>query len=183
METILKLLFLGHSLIAFNNWQGRFPDHDVVSLGVSGETVGEMLARIQYITCNYEPPDMIFLMSGLNDVAMGDKDFPDDYREAVKRLADGYPDAKIYINSILPTLTAFIPDSWIRNANESLEVIAADQGAAFLDIYRLFVDGKGIPVRQYLLDDEVHLSYKGYEAWSAELQRIIEEEKREDILK
>ncbi len=171
----MKLLFLGHSFVAFKNWQERFPEHDVVSLGVPGETVGEMLSRIHDLNGNDVQPDIVFIMTGLNDIAMGDKSFLGEYREAVRVLAEIYPVARIYINSILPTLTAFIPASWIRKANEELKVIAEDHGAVFLDVYRLFVDGKGMPFRQYLLDDEVHLSDKGYEVWSAEMQRVIEE--------
>jgi lysophospholipase L1-like esterase len=169
----MKLLFLGHSLIAFNNWQERFPGHEVASLGVPGETVDGMLSRIDEIKAGHPLFDLIFIMSGLNDVAMGDNDFIGDYREAVRRLKGAYPAARIYVNSILPTLTAFIPDSWIRKANKQLKAIAEENGAEYLDIYSLFIDENGVPVREYLLGDEVHLSDRGYDVWSAALEKVI----------
>jgi lysophospholipase L1-like esterase len=172
----MKLLFIGHSLIAFNNWQERFPGHEVLSKGIPGETVGEMLSRIDGIRGGHPSFDLIFIMSGLNDVAMGDNSFIGDYRDAVIRLKEAYPDARVYVNSILPTYTAFIPDSWIRKANEKLRDIADINSVEYLDIYSLFIDGKGGTIRAYLLDDNVHLSDKGYEVWSAELQMVIEEQ-------
>lgn len=169
----MNILFIGHSLIEFFDWQERFPEHNVVSLGVAGENVGGMLSRIDGITERHTSADLIFLMSGLNDVAMGDMSFLKDYREAVKMLADAYPDTKIYVNSILPTLSAFIPDRLIRNANDALKGIADDYGAVFLNIYGLFIDSEGMPVKEFLLDDEVHLSDKGYAVWSKALEAEI----------
>lgn len=169
----MNILFIGHSLIEFYDWQARFPGHSVANLGVAGETVDGMLSRISEIADQYVSADLIILMSGLNDVAMGDMDFLDDYREAAKMLAHAYPDAKVCVNSILPTLSSFIPDRWIRNANDALKGIADDLGLVFLDIYGSFIDSSGMPIREYLLDDEVHLSEKGYAVWSKALESEV----------
>ncbi|HDH01537.1 MAG TPA: GDSL family lipase, partial [Nitrospirae bacterium] len=47
------ILFLGHSLIEFFDWQTRFPDHRVASLGVAGETVEGLLSRLDGIIKEY----------------------------------------------------------------------------------------------------------------------------------
>jgi lysophospholipase L1-like esterase len=45
----------------------------------------------------------------------------------------------------------------------------------FIDIYSYFVKN-GDPVKEYLLDDGVHLSDKGYEVWSNVVERIIDKD-------
>lgn len=169
----MDILFIGHSLVEFYDWQARFPQHRVANLGVAGETVDSMLWRLDGIKDKYPSADLIVLMSGLNDVAMGDMDFLDDYREAVEKLVLAYPGAKIFVNSILPTLSAFIPDRWIKNANDALKGMADDLGLVFLNVYELFMDGSGMPIKEYILGDEVHLSEKGYAVWSKALEDEI----------
>jgi hypothetical protein len=44
----MNILFLGHSLIEFFDWQKRFPDHLAVNLGKAGESV-EGLLMMEYI--------------------------------------------------------------------------------------------------------------------------------------
>lgn len=169
----MDILFVGHSLIEFFDWQKRFPAHRVANLGVAGETVKGLLSRTGDITKAHQSAHLIFIMSGLNDVAMEDFDFLDSYRKILERFFSAYPDARIYVNSLLPTDTDFISNDTIQDVNNSLKELAINLGAEFLDIYKLFIDKNGRPARGYLLDDGVHLSDKGYELWSDELEKII----------
>jgi lysophospholipase L1-like esterase len=169
----MNILFIGHSLIEFFDWQGRFPAHNVANLGVAGETMEGLLRRIGRITEGQPSADVLFLMSGLNDVAMEDLGFIDQYREVVRILTSAYPDAPLYIHSLLPTSVEFIDNRTIEDVNVSLRDIAEETGTVYLDIYGFFVREDGSVVREYLLDDGVHLSDKGYEIWSGVLEEII----------
>lgn len=169
----MKILFIGHSLIEFFDWQNRFPLHRVANLGVAGETVEGLLARIGSITRKHTSADLIFIMSGLNDVAMEDFGFIGSYREIIEKLTFAYPDARIFIHSLLPVNVEFITDKSIQEVNNSLIELAADTGVEYLDIQRIFADEKGAARREYLLDDGVHLSDKGYDTWSGALEGII----------
>jgi len=166
----MKILFIGHSLIEFFNWQERFPAEKVVNLGVAGETARGLLARIDSIAETFSSADMIFLMTGLNDVAMEDTTFIDTYRDIVERLKTVYPNAIIYIHSILPTMVEFIDNELIEEVNRSIQRLAHDAGVEYIDVYHLFIDNNGRPIKEYFLDDGVHLSSNGYVAWS----RMIE---------
>lgn len=167
----MTILFVGHSLIEFFDWQERFPEHRVINLGIAGESVKGLLSRTERIIKEFPLAEMVFIMTGLNDVAIEALDFLNAYQEIIERLKRAYPKAEIYIHSLLPTLLEFIPDKVIRDANSSIKKLAESARVEYIDIYDLFVDGRGKPIKEYLLDDGVHLSNKGYSVWS----RVIEE--------
>jgi len=104
---------------------------------------------------------------------MEEFDFLGSYREMLIRLRSAYPDARIYIHSLLPTAVDFISNTSIWDINGSLKELAGELGIEYLDLYRDFTHDDGSVIREYLIADGVHLSDKGYEAWSGVLARII----------
>jgi lysophospholipase L1-like esterase len=169
----MNILFIGHSLIEFFDWQKRFPAHKVANLGVAGEMVEGLLRRIESVTETHTSADLIFVMSGLNDVAMEEFGFIGSYREIIVRLKSAYPDARVFIHSLLPASVEFISDTSIWDVNSSLKELAFNAGVEYLDIYRYFTHADGRVIREYLLDDGVHLSDKGYDVWAGVLEGII----------
>jgi|Deesub1362A_J573_1020465.scaffolds.fasta_scaffold00361_20 lysophospholipase L1-like esterase len=169
----MDILFIGHSLIEFFDWQERFPAERVINLGVAGEMVRGLLSRIDSIVTDHPSADMIFLMTGLNDVAMEETGFIETYREVIERLKTAYPDTIIYIHSLLPTIVEFIDNETIKEVNDSIQKLALDTGVEYIDIYDLFIDSDGRPIREYLLDDGVHLSESGYAVWSGVIEGKI----------
>ncbi|MEC4686418.1 MAG: GDSL-type esterase/lipase family protein [Nitrospirota bacterium] len=167
------ILFLGHSLIDFFDWQARFPGHRVASLGVPGETVEGLLSRIDGIIREYPHADLVFIMTGTNNVAMEDFDFLNAYREIIEKLSAAYPRAVIYVHSILPIGLEWITGEDIQRANQSIKEMTGETGAGFLDIYKLFTDTEGKAVKGYFLEDGVHLSGKGYAIWTGVLENIV----------
>ncbi len=170
----MRLLFIGDSLIEYFQWQERFPSHEVYNLGVAGETVEGLLYRLPEVVSNYKDPDFIFLMTGINNVAMEDLGFFNSYEGLLNVLKDSFPMAKIYIHSLLPVKIEFIDNALIRTVNEKLRSIAEGYGVHYMDLYRLFSDEQGEPKEGLLLDDGVHLSERGYEVWSKEIERHIQ---------
>lgn len=170
----MRLLFLGDSLIEYFDWQERFPNHNVWNLGMAGESVEGLLSRVVRVKQVCPEADMIFIMSGINNVAMGDPEFIESYRVILEELSSAYPDAKKCINSLLPVLLDYISNESVFHVNESLKKLAEDMGAEYLDIYSRFVDTKGRPIREYLLVDGVHLSGTGYDVWSNAVEQVID---------
>jgi len=169
----MNILFVGDSLIEYLDWQERFPDHTVINLGAAGESVQGLLSRTVIIQEVCSNADFIFIMSGINNVAMGDNDFIDFYKVIIEKLSVMYPDARIFINSLLPVSVDFISNELIQKTNESLKVLADKMNVFYLDIYRKFIDTKGMPIREYLLEDGVHLSRAGYAVWSRVVEEVI----------
>lgn len=169
----MNILFIGHSLIEFFDWQERFPAHRAVNLGVAGETVEGLLARVGAIINKYSSADVIVIMTGLNNIAMDDFNFFGPLVNTLEKLSVAYPAARIILTSILPTNLEFVTNESIRKVNISMRSLAERQDIEFMDIYDLFVDEKGNARAELLLDDGVHLSDKGYAVWSKALEPVI----------
>jgi len=169
----LNILFLGHSLIEFFDWQARFPGHNVANLGVAGETVEGLLERTDGIVADYPSSDLIFVMTGTNNIAMEDYDFIGPYGMIINKLKSAYPEATIHIHSVLPVMLEWITQEVIEDVNRSIKMLASRTGVEFVDLYPRFIDEGGVPVAEYFLDDGVHLSDRGYEVWAGVLEVLI----------
>jgi lysophospholipase L1-like esterase len=169
----MRLLFIGDSLIEFFDWEARFREHEVFNFGVAGETVEGLLQRLDTIVAGVSSPDFVFIMSGINNLAMDDKDFPGIYAVVVDRLKDAYPSTRIFIHSLLPVLTPFLRNDEIREMNGELRSIAEKKGVDYEDIHSLFLDEKGDPKASFLLEDGVHLSDEGYRIWVSRIEEIV----------
>ncbi len=119
---------------------------------------------------------MIFIMTGINNVSLDDYGFLESYKMVFEKLTDAYPEAQIYVNSLLPTAIEFIPNDIICKINNSLKELSKETDVRFIDIYSHFIDDKGNTIKDYLLDDGVHISNKGYKVWSEVLKRIVKDE-------
>jgi len=172
-EGEMKLLFIGDSLIEYFDWQERFPKHSVYNMGVAGETVDGLYARLQVVYSHVDEADVIFIMTGINNLAMGDKKFITAYRKIVKGLKKQYLSSRIFVQSLLPVLFPWLSNDEIRDMNRKLTKMAEEENVFYLDIHSLFLEQGGGVVKDCLLDDGVHVSEKGYLVWSGEVERLL----------
>ena len=168
-----NLVFIGDSLTASYNWQKRFPKYRITNLGISGEPVESLLDRRERIRASIDDPDFIFLMTGINNIAMEQYDITGPYHEIVRDLSTWYKKSVVVIQSILPVALEWISNYVIRDTNSRLEQIARDFSAEYLDVYSLFIDSNGNPKNEYFQDDGVHLTDEGYDVWASEVERFL----------
>jgi len=168
-----NIIFIGDSLTQWFDWEGRFPGHRVMNLGISGETVEGLLARRERILATVDNPDFIFLMTGINNIANGQNDILAPYSEFVRSLTTWYKKTKIVIQSILPVSLTWVSNNIIKETNLRLREIAREYNADYLDVYSLFVDAKKNPLKGYLSEDGVHLANKGYKEWANVVERYL----------
>ena len=172
----MRLLFIGDSLIEFFDWQERFPKNSVYNMGVAGETVEGLYSRLQVLYTQLDTPDAIFIMSGINNLAMGHKKFITTYHKIVRGLKKQYKSPKIpkiFVQSLLPVLFPWISNEEIKGVNLQLKKMADAEKVGYLDIYSLFLDPEGRTIADYLLEDGVHVSQKGYNVWSNEIVKHL----------
>jgi lysophospholipase L1-like esterase len=169
----MTLIFLGDSLTEFFDWQGRFPRYRVLNLGIAGEPVEGLLYRMEEVLSSVDLPDFIFLMTGINNIAMDDYDFIGPYREILSRLRASFRETTVVVQSILPVALPWVDNNVIVRTNVRLRGLAKECGADYLDLFRLFADGEGGAAADHLLDDGVHLSPRGYETWSKAVEAFI----------
>ena len=169
----MRLLFIGDSLIEFYDWERRFPSHEVFNYGIAGETVEGLFSRLPGVLEKVVHPDFVFIMTGINNLAMGDRDIPGTYRKIIGQIKTKSPSSKIFVHSLLPALFPFISNDEVRGTNSELRKMAEEEDIFYSDIHAVFLDSSGNPRTSYLLDDGVHLSDEGYRAWSAEIEKLI----------
>ena len=168
-----QLVFIGDSLTEWFDWQERFPAYRVLNLGISGETVEELLDRRDRIRSRVEAPDVIFLMTGINNVLSEQYDITRPYAEIVRNLTTWYKGAKVVVQSLLPVDMPWIKNDTIRTINRHLGEIAREHGAEYLDVYAAYTDANGNPRPGLLSDDGVHLAGKGYDVWATVVEQYL----------
>jgi lysophospholipase L1-like esterase len=173
MKAGVRILFLGDSLTEYFDWQDRFPAQTVTNAGVSGETVQGLLRRLYAIVSNFEEPDFIFLMTGINNVAMEDYGIIESYEQAVLALQRYFSKAEIVVQSLLPVILSWVENREIVRLNSALKEMAAARHLTYLDVHRNFMDATGRAKASCLLDDGVHLSTEGYRVWSARVEEFL----------
>ena len=177
---IKHLVFIGDSLTEWYDWQERFPAYRVMNLGISGETVEELLDRRDMLRERIDAPDIIFLMTGINNILSERYDITAPYGEIVRNLTTWYKGATVVVQSLLPVDMPWINNDTIRTINRHLADLAREQDAEYLDVYSHFVDENGKPIRGLLSDDGVHLANKGYEVWAAVVETFLTEKRRSE---
>lgn len=142
---------------------------------ISGENSGGLLNRLYVLDEN--DIEAFFIMVGINDMIWGgkDEDLAYNIRSIINYLQSAHPDAKIVVQSILPhggenatwegrdKLMTISPER-IAAVNEKLELVTAELGADYLNLYPLFADGEGY-MRTDLTTDGLHLNQDGYMVW------------------
>lgn len=171
--TAMRILFLGHSLVEYFDWQGRFPGHEIFNLGVAGETTSELLERTDRVLRGREKIDAVLVMTGTNDLLGGDRAFLEDYRKLNLKLRRLCPESRIVLHSILPVDPEWVAQSAIDDLNIEVAKVAEEGGAEFFDLTGPFTVTEGEARPELLLEDGVHLSPEGYRVWSGELEKLL----------
>lgn len=116
-----------------------------------------------------QEPKVLFLMLGVNDVTMegGSADtFEKNYRTFLERVEEKLPDARIFVNSILPvTEEAAAETSAYANIpeyNKRLRALCKETGAIYIDNDSLVKD-------EYYKDDGTHMKKKFYKLWAKQM--------------
>jgi lysophospholipase L1-like esterase len=166
-----KILFLGDSITARQDWNGLFGINDILNAGVSGNTTDDVLARLNEVFLFQPKPEKVFLMIGINDLIMG-KDINHvmtNYQKIIDQIKAASPESKIYIESILPINNEVSPlgrveSQEIIDLNKKLSLMAVKNNATFINLYPLFC-GPDNQMRLDLAADGVHPNAKGYAIW------------------
>jgi lysophospholipase L1-like esterase len=149
----------------------RMPRNQLwLNQGISGDTTWNILSRLS--SFSETRPDQIYVMAGVNDLKMGatDSEVLWNLQRIIRQLRANHPNAKVIVQSILPTRSAAIPHQRIARINRRLERIAQREGGSYIDLYSRFVGEDGQLLSTYTTDG-VHLNAAGYAAWQNAIRR------------
>ncbi len=148
----------------------RLPSNQLwLNQGISGDTTAGILQRLSAFAGTR--PQAIYLMAGINDLKHGatDNEVLWNLYQIIHRLRQNHPQARVVVQSILPTDDARFSNAQINRINQRLELIAQREGAFYLDLHSQFIDDGG-KMRADLTTDGLHLNPQGYQTWQAVLQ-------------
>jgi lysophospholipase L1-like esterase len=157
-----RILLLGDSLIEYGDWSGLLPEYRTMNRGIAGETTGELAGRLGRELDLDKDPEHIVILSGTNDLLMGDVSFPAVFETMLPLLRQFCPESAVTVVGLAPmTLPGLVPVR-ISRANQALAGAAQSAGCGFLDPapeFALHCRPVGNPC--FLLDG-VHFSPHGY---------------------
>jgi lysophospholipase L1-like esterase len=163
------LLFLGDSLAAGYDWQARIPAQQVVNLATPGSTTRDLWATLPSLKGEIDPPDIIMVAIGTNDLLAGDLDFFTPLKEILVRLRHDYPRAEILVSSLFPLSLPYLASGTLPAINRRIEELATQTGCCYLDMHHRLASAGD----QIFQADGVHITAAAYEIWARALLEHI----------
>lgn len=149
----------------------RLPNHQLwLNQGISGDTTRHILRRLPDFARTR--PNTIYLMAGVNDLKMGfsNQEILSNFHHILYRLRRQHPQARIVVQSILPTRTPQISNQRIAWLNQNIAAIARQHQALYVDLHREMADYDG-RIQPHLTTDGLHLNAYGYQTWERQLHQ------------
>lgn len=139
----------------------------VAGRGIGGAITTDVLFYLDRLVLVHEPSRVI-LYVGENDLS-GDRT-PQQVLDTVRQIVGGIhrrlPSAKVYLLSIKPSPLRWERWPAMRSANQLLAAYArTDARISYVDVSTPLLGANGQPVREYYVDDQLHLSRAGYVVW------------------
>ena len=169
-------VFFGDSITADSDFSEFFPDLRIVNLGVYGDTIEDLRARVDQVRA--ANPEKIFLLVGINCLRPDNVDrCLTQYRALLEDLSAACPGAETVIQSVLPVGRELDPEGSeneaVRSFNTGLRALADEFGLAYADIYAAYEkDGALDPA---LTRDGLHLNFTAYGPWAETIRPLIGE--------
>ena len=170
------IAFFGDSITQMGNFQSYFIDKRIINLGISGDSLCGMTSRVDMLSnVNAEK---VFLMAGINGLKDDTiKSSVDSYETLICSIRDVAPDAKLYIQSVLPVSQEqeefCAKNDTIKIFNNEIENLAKEYGATYINLFDLY-ENDGY-MNEQLTSDGIHLQGKAYEIWISEIEQYIYE--------
>lgn len=165
-----EIVFIGNSLTAYFDLT-VFDNNKIINRGIRKDFTKGVLERLPEII--NRKPAKIFIEIGINDLLAGlpKETLLENYDKIVTQLITECPNAKIYIQSILPT--CFEDGFFVNNKKINQKIVTANSKLTdlcnqyqinYIDLnQKLILNDQLNPKYTY---DGVHLTKEGYQVWS-----------------
>ncbi len=171
------VVFLGDSITEFCDLERFYPGLRTVNRGISGDTTGGMLERVEADVCALEP-EVVVVHGGINDIFTGvdGNTVVENLLAIVSRIREALPDAQIIVQSVYPVeeFDSLTFTGIIRAVNARLEELAGENGYAWADVYTALAGEDGRLAHGYA-DDGLHPNDDGYAAAQPVIAQAIKQ--------
>lgn len=178
-----RVVFLGDSITDFWQLEQFFPGKPYVNRGISGQSTGQMLGRMQADVIALQPKAMV-LLGGTNDLARGmELETIQNNIQMICTLAEAHGIRPI-VAALLPVSdyhedanprykrTITRPPSDILALNAWMKRLAETNGYVYLDYHQALADAQGM-LGKDLADDGLHPNVEGYKIMGPLAEKAI----------
>ncbi len=157
------IVFIGNSITNMHEWWEAFGNHNIKSRGVSGAVTQEGLDNIEAIAAG--KPKKVFIMLGTNDLGTAGINNAEHVKTNVKLIIERFrqtsPDAKVYIQSILPSGSRDM--NLQQETNTALKALCDGENVIYIDLWDKLI---GVATNANGLSyDRLHLTAAAYKIW------------------
>ena len=175
------LLFGSSSMRLWKTYKTDLAGYKVVNRGFGGSEISDAVYYFERVVLPLEP-SWILLYSGDNDL-WNSKKSPEkvfsDYQVFMELVKQKLPKTKVAIISLRPSLAreTLMPQQRELNALFKKYSKKHSKRAYFIDMYARLLTPEGRPNGDYLVEDKLHLSAKGYEVWTQLIRNFLKKQK------
>jgi len=171
------VLFVGSSSIALWSTLGEdFPEISVINRGFGGSQLCDSVYHFDALFLTVAPRAVVFY-AGDNDLACGRKPvrIAENFQLLAELMQTHLPEIPLFFISIKPSPARWNLIEKIRATNAQIENICRRHAQLqFVDMDSVMLDENGNPRAEFYVEDELHLSPKGYAAWTGVLRPLLE---------
>jgi lysophospholipase L1-like esterase len=164
-----QIVFVGSSSIRAWDTKKYFPSLVTIQRGFGGSQVADSTHFADRIVIPYAPRVVVFY-AGNNDIASGKapQRVLEDTQAFVRKIHAALPKTRIVYIAIKPSIDRWKLIEKIRQANSLIEAFTrTDPLVAFVDVDKPMIGPDGLPRKELLAQDNLHLSHEGYVLWSS----------------
>jgi lysophospholipase L1-like esterase len=165
------VLFIGSSSIRlWKTLAQDFPDSPVINRGFGGSRIPDSTRYAPRIVLPYKPKTIVFY-AGDNDLALGSSpgQVLEDFKAFVRAVHAELPRTRVLFIAVKPSPARWKIVDKQREANRLVREFTQTDAKrlGFIDVFTPMLGKDGQPRPELFVKDQLHLSPKGYELWTA----------------
>jgi lysophospholipase L1-like esterase len=173
------IVFTGSSSIRrWTDLQKDFPGLPVLNRGFGGSVANDLTVYAETIVIRHEPKILV-TYTGSNDLnaKLTPPEVLEDYTKFLNLVHGKLPQTKVILNAVKISLKRVTQIPQVHELNRLLQDWAKDKPwVRYVDSTSYLADDKGQPIRDFYVDDLLHLSPKGYAEWTKILGPLLRDE-------
>lgn len=169
------VFFAGSSSIVGWDVKKSFPDAGYVNVGFGGSVIADSTHFAPRILAPHKPGTVVFY-AGDNDIGRGGTAgaVAADFKAFVAAVRADNPSCRVLFVAIKPSRARWKLFDEQTKANALVKAFCdSEKGLTFVDVVPLMLGPDGTPAPELFLKDGLHMTPKGYEVWTAAVQKAL----------
>jgi len=169
------VFFVGSSSIVRWDLEKWFPGKGYVNVGFGGSVIADGTHFAPRILTPFKPGTVVFY-AGDNDIGGGRKaeQVAEDFKAFVAAVRKDNPACRVLFVAVKPSLARWKKFEEQQMANALVrEFCEKGERLTFVDVVPLMLGPDGMPVPDLFVKDGLHMTPKGYEIWTAAVNKAL----------